>query len=70
MQSMKKQYDNYIFDLYGTLIDIHTDEERKGLWKEMADYLKENFSSFYEGPDLRKRYLEICHEEEDILKLS
>ena len=68
MQSMKKEYDNYIFDLYGTLIDIHTDEERKGLWKEMADYLKENFSSFYEGPDLRKRYLEICHEEEDILK--
>ena len=68
MESMNKQYDNYIFDLYGTLIDIHTDEERKGLWKEMADYLKENFSSFYEGPDLRKRYLEICHEEEDILK--
>ncbi len=65
---MKMVYDNYIFDLYGTLIDIHTDEERKGLWQEMADYLKENFSSFYEGPDLRKRYLEICHEEEDILK--
>ncbi len=65
---MKTEFDNYIFDLYGTLIDIHTDEERKGLWQEMADYLKENFSSFYKGEALRKRYIEICHEEEEILK--
>lgn len=65
---MKMVYDNYIFDLYGTLIDIHTDEERKGLWQEMADYLKENFSSFYTGATLRKRYIEICHEEEELLR--
>ncbi len=32
---MKSEYDNYIFDLYGTLIDIHTDEHKASLWKLM-----------------------------------
>ena len=26
-----KEYKNYIFDLYGTLLDIHTDENSKEL---------------------------------------
>ena len=25
------KYENYIFDLYGTLVDIHTDEEKTEL---------------------------------------
>ena len=29
-------YKNYIFDLYGTLIDINTNEWKKSLWKNMA----------------------------------
>lgn len=29
-------YKNYIFDLYGTLIDINTDEWKADLWKKMA----------------------------------
>lgn len=33
-------YRNYIFDLYGTLVDIHTDEEKEALWEEMADAYK------------------------------
>ena len=65
---MKKEFDNYIFDLYGTLIDIHTDEERAGLWQEMADYLEENFEAIYKADALRKRYLEICAEEEKALQ--
>ena len=56
---MKKEYDNYIFDLYGTLIDIHTDEEQSILWEKMTDYLKLHFSSEYTSKVLRKRYLEI-----------
>jgi putative hydrolase of the HAD superfamily len=28
-------YKNYIFDLYGTLIDINTDEWNDGLWKKL-----------------------------------
>ena len=27
-------YQNYIFDLYGTLIDIHTDETSKNFFKK------------------------------------
>lgn len=62
-----KEYDNYIFDLYGTLIDIHTDEEPEELWCTMAAYLKEHFGVVYTGKALRKRYLELCAEEEKIL---
>ncbi|MCD8336280.1 MAG: hypothetical protein LUD18_03225 [Lachnospiraceae bacterium] len=29
-------YDNYIFDLYGTLVDIHTDENLPELWKKLS----------------------------------
>ena len=29
-------YKNYIFDLYGTLVDIHTDEEQELLWEKLA----------------------------------
>ncbi|MCH5253591.1 MAG: HAD family hydrolase [Lachnospiraceae bacterium] len=54
---MKKLYRNYIFDLYGTLVDIRTDEEQQLLWNKMslfygyygADYtpkeLHENYRS-------------------------
>ena len=30
------KYQNYVFDLYGTLVDIHTDEEQQMLWEKMA----------------------------------
>lgn len=29
-------YDTYIFDLYGTLIDIHTDESSPELWEKLS----------------------------------
>ena len=29
-------YDNYVFDLYGTLVDIRTDENRKEVWKSLS----------------------------------
>ncbi len=33
-------YQNYIFDLYGTLIDIHTDESSKNFYKKYAKWLR------------------------------
>lgn len=33
------QYRNYIFDLYGTLIDIHTDEQCAQTWKKWCRWL-------------------------------
>lgn len=48
-------YDNYIFDLYGTLVDIHTNERKASLWKYMAGYMTLQGAP-YTGPELRKRY--------------
>lgn len=36
------KYDNYIFDLYGTLIDIRTDEHDKETWKKWCHWLDEH----------------------------
>lgn len=38
------KYQNYIFDLYGTLVDIRTDEESSMLWEWMAIELQEKYS--------------------------
>jgi len=32
-----KMYENYIFDLYGTLLDIRTNENKPYLWKKMSE---------------------------------
>ena len=47
---------NYIFDLYGTLIDIHTSESKASLWKEVALLFSMNGVPYAET-ELRKSYL-------------
>ena len=37
--AVQKEYKNYVFDLYGTLVDIHTDEENGALWDRFSLYL-------------------------------
>lgn len=32
----KKTYQNYLFDLYGTLVDIHTDESSRLFWQRVS----------------------------------
>ena len=36
---MAKQYQNYLFDLYGTLADIHTNEESPAFWRSVSRLL-------------------------------
>ena len=36
------RYRDCIFDLYGTLVDIHTDEERPQLWEDLAAWYQEH----------------------------
>lgn len=38
---MEPTYRNYLFDLYGTLVDIHTDEESPRLWMGLCRLLAE-----------------------------
>ena len=49
------QYQNYIFDLYGTLVDIHTDENKASLWKKIAVYFSAQGAA-YTGKEIKERY--------------
>lgn len=40
------RYQNYIFDLYGTLVDIHTDESDEVLWERFACLLAMRGASY------------------------
>ena len=64
--AMKKEYDNYIFDLYGTLVDIRTDEESPLFWARFCHYCR------FLGMDcradtLRETYLRLCREAEEAM---
>ena len=49
------KYENYIFDLYGTLVDIHTDESKASIWKKLAVYFSAQGAA-YTGKELKERY--------------
>lgn len=65
-----KVYDTYIFDLYGTLIDIHTDESIDELWEELAaEYGKK--CVVYTPAAIHEKYLEMVgQEEQDLAKAT
>ncbi|MHA6531798.1 HAD family hydrolase [Paenibacillus sp. BAC0078] len=49
-------YQTYIFDLYGTLIDIETDEERPEVWERLALHFGYQGLSIT-GDELQRRFL-------------
>ncbi len=51
-------YRNIIFDLYGTLLEIKTEEESHDFWTFMARHFSYN-GAFYEAAPLKKRYLQL-----------
>ncbi len=57
-----KQYQAYFFDLYGTLVDIHTEEGKAALWKKTASYYTEHGAA-YDAKALRSGYLALCEGE-------
>ena len=56
------EYKNYIFDLYGTLVDIHTNEGKISLWKNMASIFSMMGASYSAG-ELKKQYKKLAGEE-------
>lgn len=56
-------YQNYIFDLYGTLVDINTNEKKSYLWEKMAEFYG-FYGAIYEPRELRSAYLKGCREAE------
>lgn len=56
-------YQNYIFDLYGTLADIHTNEQKAYLWKKMACFFGMK-GAVYDFREMKKRYHDLVREKE------
>ena len=55
-------YQNLLFDLYGTLADIHTNESKKDLWKQLCVWYKSH-GAFYTPWELQKTYKRLVQEE-------
>lgn len=55
-------YKNYIFDLYGTLVDINTNENKKYLWNKIAEFYG-FYGANYTPEELRKEYVNLCKAE-------
>lgn len=66
---LPENYDNYVFDLYGTLVDIHTDESRKEVWEKLALFFG-YYGAIYTPEKLRERYELLVSESESALKNS
>ena len=50
---------NFVFDLYGTLIDIWTDEEKEELWEGIASLIGDGEER---ADEVRAEYLSLCRE--------
>lgn len=54
-------YDNFIFDLYGTLADIRTNEEKPYLWQKMSE-LYTSLGASYSPAQLRREFRQLEQE--------
>lgn len=62
-------YENYVFDLYGTLVDINTDEGFDELWEKMALFYG-YYGARYTPEELKESYYSIVKQDEAKLKKS
>lgn len=58
MSKTKYLYDNYVFDLYGTLVDILTDEDSDCFWQKIADMLN------CDSVEVKTLYKSLCHQKQ------
>lgn len=57
------RYQDCIFDLYGTLVDIHTDEERPQLWEDLTAWYREHGAP-YAPEELQEAYIRTVRQME------
>lgn len=62
LQEMLKKYDNFIFDLYGTLIDIKTDEWDYSVWEKFCFFLDKKKIKHPEIEAFRKDFFDLDRE--------
>ena len=64
MMEEMKGYRNCIFDLYGTLVDIRTDEYSPSFWKNCAILFNDN-GAVYDYRELKDAYFETIRQQEE-----
>ena len=60
-------YDNYVFDLYGTLVDIHTEENDAKVWEKLSLFYG-FYGALYDPQELQESYLALIQSKETDLK--
>ena len=60
-------YKNYVFDLYGTLVDIRTWEDDKALWEKLCLFFG-YYDAHYSPEELQKAYGKLVKGKEQALK--
>lgn len=61
------KYENYIFDLYGTLVDIHTDEDDAKLWEALAAFYAKQ-GACYTAKELQEAYAKGVQEALEVVE--
>ena len=59
MVTISRLYTEIFCDLYGTLFDIHTDEENPRVWDEMCRYMNKRGTHFSNGEELFNTYRDV-----------
>jgi len=67
MAALPLEYENYVFDLYGTLVDIRTWEEDETLWKKLALFFG-YYDAVYKPKELQRAYKKLVEGKEKALK--
>lgn len=62
-------YKNYLFDLYGTLVDINTNEWKTYLWTKMAELYRFEGAD-YKPMELKKAYFEQVKKEKQLIEIE
>ena len=60
-------YQVYVFDLYGTLVDIHTDENDMQVWEKLSLFFG-YYNAYYEAEELKNAYGRLVSQKEQLLK--
>lgn len=64
---LPENYENYVFDLYGTLVDIHTEENNSELWEKLCLFYG-YYDACYTPEELQRSYTELVNGKEAVLK--
>lgn len=69
MAKLPTNYETYVFDLYGTLVDIHTDENEQQVWEKLALFYG-YYKALYDPQELKEAYTRLVSGKEKDMKYS